>query len=136
MVTLLANAGCTVIATKWHLSNVLNSQLNIPLWDRAKAIINAKAQVKEAYTLLQTVQRNAKAIRESFLEDQAKHLAETRQIDKATALHQLLRAEAMTGYDLPKTWNLDQGMGTCNPQPHPHPQRPRRSQNYNMDYSH
>jgi hypothetical protein len=93
---LLANAGQTVIAAKWHLSNVLNGRLHLPLWDRAQAIIAAKAQVKEAYQLLCTVQRHAKEIRDSFLEDQADHLAETQQIDKYTALRQLLNAERQT----------------------------------------
>jgi hypothetical protein len=36
---------------------------------------------------------NAKQIRDTFLEDRAEHLANTRNIDKATALRQLIRAE-------------------------------------------
>jgi hypothetical protein len=90
---LLANAGRTVIAAKWHLSDVLNNRLQISLWNRAEAIIHAKAQLKAAYAVLRQVQRDAKKIRDSFLDNRAEHLAETRQIDKATAVRQLLRAE-------------------------------------------
>ena len=90
---LLATAGRTVIAAKWHLSDVLNNRLQISLWNRAEAIIHAKAQLKAAYAVLRQVQRDAKKIRDSFLDDRAEHLAETRQIDKATAVRQLLRAE-------------------------------------------
>jgi hypothetical protein len=90
---LLANAGRTVIAAKWHLSDVLNHRLQISLWHRAEAILQAKAQLKEAYAVLRQVQRDAKKIRDSFLDDRAEHLASTRQIDKATAVRQLLRAE-------------------------------------------
>ena len=57
---LLTNAGCTVIAAKWHLSTVLNNQLQIRLLDQAHAIIQAKKQLKEAYAVLQTIQKNAK----------------------------------------------------------------------------
>jgi hypothetical protein len=73
----LANAGRTVIAAKWHLSDVLNGRLTLPLWKRAQAIIDTKTQVKEAYQLLRTIQKHAKEIRDSFLEDRAEHLAET-----------------------------------------------------------
>ena len=52
--------------------------------------------MKEAYQTLRTVQQHAKAIRDSFLEDRAEHLAETRQLDQSTALRQLLRAECQT----------------------------------------
>jgi hypothetical protein len=45
---LLANAGCTVIAAKWHLSNVIHGRFPTQLWDRAVAIIHTKAQIKEA----------------------------------------------------------------------------------------
>jgi hypothetical protein len=65
----------------------------MPLWDRAEAIIQAKHQVKEAYALLRKVQKDARQIRDAFLEDRAEHLAETRQISKETAVRQLLRAE-------------------------------------------
>jgi hypothetical protein len=87
---LLANAGRAVIAAKWHLSDILNGRVYAPLWNRAEAIIQAKAQVKEAYALLRKVQANAKQIRDTFLEDCAEHLANTRNIDKATALRQLI----------------------------------------------
>ena len=43
--------------------------------------------------LLWSVQKDAKQIRDAFLEDHAEHLAETRQIDKETALQQLIGAE-------------------------------------------
>ena len=59
---LLANAGHTVIATKWHLSAVLNGRLQIRLMDRAQATINAKKQLKEAYATLRKVQKNTKQI--------------------------------------------------------------------------
>jgi hypothetical protein len=90
---LLANAGRAVIAAKWHLSDLLNGRTHAPLFDRARAIIQAKAKVKEAYALLRQVQQNGKHIRNAFLEDRAEHLANTRNIDKATALRQLIRAE-------------------------------------------
>ena len=83
---LLANAGCTIIAAKWHLSAVLNGRLQIRLMDRACAIIDAKHQLKEAYTILHNVQKNAKQIRDSFLEDHAEHLANTKEITKAAAV--------------------------------------------------
>jgi hypothetical protein len=93
---LLANAGRTVIAAKWNLSNLINGRVQATLWNRAEAILQAKAQVKEAYALLRQVQQNAKKIRDSFLEDRADHLAATNNTDKATALRQLLRAERQT----------------------------------------
>ena len=61
--------------------------------DHAKVIINAKKQLKEAYTTLRKVQKNAKQIRDSFLMDRAKHLAHTRNMHKAAAVQQLLRTE-------------------------------------------
>jgi hypothetical protein len=56
--------------------------------DRAKAFIQVKAQqVKEAYAPFWQVQQNAKQIRDAFLKDSIEqHLANTRNIDKATAL--------------------------------------------------
>jgi hypothetical protein len=90
---LLANAGRTVIAAKWHLSNVINGRYSLTLWNRAEEIIQAKAQVKAAYAVLRQVQKDARKIRDSFLEDRADHLAETQQTTKAMALKQLLRAE-------------------------------------------
>jgi hypothetical protein len=91
---LLANAGRTVIAAKWNLSNIMHGRTPIPPHlPRAMAISNAKEQIKEAYTLLRKVQANAKQIRESFLEDRAEHLADTQQMTKAAALRQLLSAE-------------------------------------------
>ena len=93
MVPLLANAGRAVIAAKWHLSDVMNGRLTITLWNRAEAIIQAKAQLKEAYSVLRQVQQNATKIRESFLDDRAEHLANTRNIQKETALRELIRAE-------------------------------------------
>ena len=60
---LLANAGHTVITTKWHLSAVLNGRLQLRLMDRAHAIIAAKKQLKEAYTVLCRVQKHAKQIK-------------------------------------------------------------------------
>jgi hypothetical protein len=53
----------------------------------------AQQQVKEAYAALREVQQNARAIRDQFLEDHAEHLAETKNMTKAAALRQLLRAE-------------------------------------------
>ena len=61
--------------------------------DRAQAIISAKQQLKEAYKVLRQVQANARQIRDSFLIDCAKHLAQTRQLTKAQAIQQLLQAE-------------------------------------------
>jgi hypothetical protein len=90
---ILANAGRAVIAAKWHLSDLLNGRTHAPLWNRAEAIIQAKAQVREAYALLRQVQQHAKQIRDAFLEDRAEHLANTQNIDKAAALRQLIRAE-------------------------------------------
>ena len=88
---LLANAGHTFIATKWHLSAVLNGHLQIRLLDCAQAIINAKKQLKEAYATLRKVQKNAKQIQDSFLMNRAKHLANTSNIHKAAAVHILNR---------------------------------------------
>jgi hypothetical protein len=90
---LLANAGRTVIAAKWHLSDLLNDRIHLPLWEHSEAVIQAKRQMKEAYAMLRRIQSNAKQIRETFLEDLAAHLAETRRMDKATVIKQLLRAE-------------------------------------------
>jgi hypothetical protein len=36
---LLANAGRTVIAAKWHLSNIITGQYQLTLWNRAEEII-------------------------------------------------------------------------------------------------
>jgi hypothetical protein len=83
---LLANAGRTVIATKWHLSDLMNGRLHIPLWSHANAIIQAKQQTKDAYATLRAVQQNARAIHDSFLEDRPEHLAETQNMTKAVAL--------------------------------------------------
>ena len=93
---LLANAGHTVIAAKWHLSAVLNGHLQIRLMDCAQAIIHAKKQLKEAYATLRKVQKHAKQIRDSFLMDRAEHLANTSNITKANALQQLLCTERQT----------------------------------------
>ena len=90
---LLATAGRAVIAAKWNLSDIRNGRISATLWNRAEAMIQAKAQVKEAYAVLRQVQLNATKIRESFLDDRAEHLASTRQIQKETALRQLIRAE-------------------------------------------
>ena len=83
---LLANAGCTVIAAKWHLSAVLSGRLQIRLMDHAHAIIAAKKQLKDAYHTLQKVQKHARQIRDSFLKDHAEHLASTKEITKAAAV--------------------------------------------------
>ena len=61
--------------------------------DRANAIITAKQQLKDAYAVLRTIQKHAKSIRDQFLVDRAEHLATTRDISKAAAIQQLLRAE-------------------------------------------
>ena len=90
---LLANAGRTIIAAKWHLSAVINGQLQIRLMDHAHTIIAAKKQLKDAYQTLQKVQKHARQIRDSFLEDRAKHLASTKEITKAAAVQQILHAE-------------------------------------------
>jgi hypothetical protein len=82
-----------VIAAKWHLSDVITGRYTIPLWDRAEAILQAKQQVKEAYATLREVQQDARRIRDSFLEDLAEYMANTRRKDKATTLKQLLSAE-------------------------------------------
>jgi hypothetical protein len=90
---LLANAGRTVIAAKRHLSNVIHGRYQLSLWNRAEEIIRAKAQFKAAYAVLRQVQKDARKIRDTFLEDRAEHLAKTQHITKATALKQLLKAE-------------------------------------------
>ena len=102
---LLANAGRTVIAAKWHLSAVLNGRLQLRLMDRAQAIINAKRQLKEAYTTLCKIQKNAKQIWDSFLMDRAEHLVNTSNIQKAAAVQQLLRAkQQMTTFQKLGSW--------------------------------
>jgi hypothetical protein len=53
---LLANAGRTVIAAKWHLSDLLTNRIAMSLWNRAESIIAAKEQVREAYATLRKVQ--------------------------------------------------------------------------------
>jgi hypothetical protein len=64
------------------------------LWDHAVAIIHAKAQIKEAaYALLQKAEQHAQQICDSFLDDRAQHLLDTRQIPKELALRQLIWAE-------------------------------------------
>ena len=65
----------------------------MPLWEHSEAIIQARIQVKEAYATLRKIQQDARCIQKSFLEDLAEHMADTRQMEKATALKQLLRAE-------------------------------------------
>jgi hypothetical protein len=60
---------------------------------RDEAITKARSQIKDAYSLLRKVQMKAKQIRETFLEDCATHLEETRAITKAAALRQLISAE-------------------------------------------
>jgi hypothetical protein len=91
---LLANAGRTVIAAKWNLSNIMTGRTTIPATlSRDEAITKAGAQIKDAYSLLRKVQKKAKEIRESFLEDRAAHLEETREITKAAAIRQLIAAE-------------------------------------------
>ena len=64
--------------------------------DQAHAIIAAKKQLKEAYTVLHKVQQHAKQKQDSFLEDHAEHLASTREILKAAAVQQILHAECQT----------------------------------------
>ena len=93
---LLANAGQTVIAAKWHLSAVLNERLQIRLMDRAHAIIAAKKQLKEAYNVQRKVQKHTKQIQDSFLEDRVEHLASTREIMKVAVVKQILCAERQT----------------------------------------
>ena len=90
---LLTNAGRTIIAAKWHLSAVLNGRLQIQLMDHACAIIDAKCQLKEAYTILRHIQKHAKQIRDSFVEDHAEHLVNTREITKVATVQQILHAE-------------------------------------------
>ena len=64
--------------------------------DHACTIIDAKCQLKEAYTILCNVQKNAKKICVLFLEDHAEHLANTKEITKATAVQQILCAKHQT----------------------------------------
>jgi hypothetical protein len=91
---LLATAGRTVIAAKWNLSNIMTGRTTLPMnVSRDEAITKARSQIKDAYSLLRKVQKNAKQIRETFLEDRATHLEETRAITKAAALRQLISAE-------------------------------------------
>jgi hypothetical protein len=91
---LLANAGCTVIAAKWNLSNIMHRQSLIPMNITCKeAITKAKSQITEVYNILWKVQMRSRQIREMFLEDRAEHLAETQDMTKANALQQLLMAE-------------------------------------------
>jgi hypothetical protein len=50
---LLANAGRTVIAAKWNLSNIMHGRTPTPSNVlKEVAISKAKAQIKEAYTIL------------------------------------------------------------------------------------
>jgi hypothetical protein len=75
---LLANAGRTVIAAKWNLSNIMHGRSPISInITRKEAITKAKSQITEAYQILWKVQKHARQIRETFLEDRAEHLAET-----------------------------------------------------------
>jgi hypothetical protein len=91
---LLANAGRTVIAAKWTLSNIMHGRTPIPHdTTREQAIGTARRQIQEAYGALRKVQRRAKLLRETFLEDRAEHLEATRNITKAAALRQLVAAE-------------------------------------------
>ena len=64
--------------------------------DCAHTIIAAKKQLKDAYQTLQKVQKHAQQIRDSFLEDHAEHLASTKEITKAAAVCQILRAKHQT----------------------------------------
>jgi hypothetical protein len=92
--SLLANAGRMVIAAKWSLSNIIHGRTPIPPHvPQELAISKAKTLIMEAYKTLCKVQKNARRIRETFLEDRAKHIAETREIVKAAALRQLFSAE-------------------------------------------
>jgi hypothetical protein len=90
---LLANAGRTVIAAKWHLSDLLNHRIADNLVNRAEALLAARAQVCDAYALLRQIQHNAQKIRDAFLDDRAAHLADTRHITQAMAVKQLISAE-------------------------------------------
>jgi hypothetical protein len=90
---LLVHAGKTVLAARWHLSDVLNGRIEIPPGEKEEMIIQAKAQVKAAYHALRNVQRNARLKRDQFLEDRAQHLADTQNMTKAAAVNQLLRTE-------------------------------------------
>jgi hypothetical protein len=60
---------------------------------RDEAISTTRKQIQEAYAALRKVQRHAKTIRETFLEDGAEHLEATHNITKADALCQLVAAE-------------------------------------------
>jgi hypothetical protein len=72
---LLANAGQVVIVAKWNLSNLMTGQTLIPPdLTHEQALSTTRNQIKEAYTGLRKVQRHAKVIRDSFLEDWAEHL--------------------------------------------------------------
>jgi hypothetical protein len=83
-----------VIAAKWNLSNIMKGRTTIPMnVSRDEAITKVRSQIKDAYALLRKVQKNAKQIRETFLDDCATHLEETRAITKAAARHQLISAE-------------------------------------------
>jgi hypothetical protein len=90
---LLVHAGKTVLAARWHLSDILNGRIAIPPGENATMILHARAQVKAAYHALRDVQRNSRLIRDQFLEDRAQHLADTQNMTKAAAVGQLLRAE-------------------------------------------
>jgi hypothetical protein len=72
---------------------------------KEEMIIQAKAQVKAAYHALRDVQRNARLIRDQFLKDRAQHLADTQNMTKAAAVHQLLRAERQCAiFHCLRTW--------------------------------
>jgi hypothetical protein len=58
-----------------------------------EAITKARSQIKDASSLIRKVQKNAKQITETFLEDCATHLEEMHAITKAAALQQLISAE-------------------------------------------
>jgi hypothetical protein len=90
---LLVHAGKTVLAARWHMSDILNGRIEIPPGTKADMITEAKAQVKAAYQALRNVQKNARTIRDKFLEDRAQHLADTQNMTKLAAINQLLRAE-------------------------------------------
>jgi hypothetical protein len=72
---------------------VLNGRIAIPPGTKAEMIMQAKAQVRDAYLALRSVQKNARLIRDQFLDDRAQHLADTQNLMKAAAVTQLLRAE-------------------------------------------
>jgi hypothetical protein len=90
---LLVHAGKTILAARWHLSDVLNGRIAIPPGMKQNMITDARAQVKDAYMALRTVQTHARTIRDRFLEDRAQHLADTQNMTKSAAVNQLLRAE-------------------------------------------